>query len=72
MVKRNDCEVLESGEWGRCIQIFHHEFYGEGFEINPSGAYTRKPDPRPYACLVWSGNGSANGYFIFSLVFEIN
>lgn len=29
------CEALESGSWGRRIQLFYGEFYGEGFELEP-------------------------------------
>ena len=35
MSQRRPSEVLESGVWGRRIRIFFHEFYGEGFELQP-------------------------------------
>lgn len=52
---------LEKGVWGRRIQIFHHNFYGEGLEIEPGKDYTRPPTPKPYAGIVWSGAGELNG-----------
>jgi len=24
------CEALETGDWGRTLRLFYHEFYGEG------------------------------------------
>eukprot|EP00047_Mylnosiga_fluctuans_P005291 m.239624 g.239624 ORF g.239624 m.239624 type:complete len:399 (-) comp13508_c0_seq1:80-1276(-) len=59
---RRDALVLEAGEWGRRIQIFNFEFYGEGFEIIPGGTFTRAADARPYAAIVWSGQGTVNGH----------
>jgi hypothetical protein len=58
-----DCtaEPLEVGPWGRRIQLFHHQFYGEGFEINPGERFERAPTDQPYAGIVWSGKGSVNG-----------
>ena len=41
--------------------LFYHEFYGEGFEINPGFEYTRGADDRPFAGIVWSGAGTLNG-----------
>eukprot|EP00054_Salpingoeca_dolichothecata_P022945 m.151654 g.151654 ORF g.151654 m.151654 type:complete len:409 (+) comp24514_c0_seq3:1-1227(+) len=54
-------EPIESGSWGRQIRIFFHDFYGEGFEISPGEKFERKPDEKPYAAIVWSGSGTANG-----------
>lgn len=54
--------VIAEGSWGRRIQIFNFEFYGEGFELAPGGQYTRESDGRPYAAIVWSGTGSVNGH----------
>ena len=69
---RRDCETLETGDWGRRLRLFYHDFYGEGFEISPAlgdksvagstTTYTRAADDRPYACLVWSGRGRINGH----------
>lgn len=53
--------VLEEGPWGRRIRIFHFEFNGEGFELLPGGKYTRPADARPFAAIVWSGEGTVNG-----------
>ena len=58
------CEVLNEGKWGRKIQLFYHIFYGEGFIIKPKQKYTREGDDRPYAGIIWSGNGTINGLAI--------
>merc|ERR1712217_981376 len=42
---------------GRRRRIFHHEFDGEGFEVNPGHTYVRAARDEPYAALVWSGQG---------------
>ena len=54
-----DCtaEPLDVGAWGRRIQIFHHNFYGEGLEIAPGKEYTRDASAQPYAGIIWSGAG---------------
>jgi len=53
-------KVLEEGTWGRRIQIFFDEFYGEGFEVKAGKTYLRKSDVRPFSGIVWSGNGTIN------------
>lgn len=55
------CEVLDEGDWGRKIQLFYKIFYGEGFLIKPGKKYARESDNRPYAGIIWSGNGTING-----------
>ncbi|GEM_PF-297952 len=54
-------KIREQGKWGRRIQIFFDDFYGEGFEIQPEETFTRNPDQRPFAGIVWSGKGTING-----------
>ncbi len=54
-------QVLESGPWGRRLRIFFDRFYGEGLEIEPHRRYVRPADPRPWAGIVWSGEGQLNG-----------
>jgi len=54
-------KVIQEGRWGKWLQIFFHEFYGEGIEINPADKFTRESDSRPYAGIVWSGTGTVNG-----------
>jgi hypothetical protein len=49
---------LESGAWGRRLQIFFDRFYGEALEINSGCAYPCPADDRPWAGLVWSGTGA--------------
>eukprot|EP00036_Acanthoecidae_sp_10tr_P013983 CAMPEP_0206287296 /NCGR_PEP_ID=MMETSP0106_2-20121207/1035_1 /ASSEMBLY_ACC=CAM_ASM_000206 /TAXON_ID=81532 /ORGANISM="Acanthoeca-like sp., Strain 10tr" /LENGTH=408 /DNA_ID=CAMNT_0053717829 /DNA_START=88 /DNA_END=1312 /DNA_ORIENTATION=+ len=58
-----DCAAkpLEEGEWGRRLRLFHHHFYGEGFEVNPGQRYERPPSDQPFAGIVWSGRGTLNG-----------
>ncbi len=53
-------KVIERGEWGRRMQIFFDEFYGEAIEIKPGHKFTRNADERPFAGLVWSGQGLIN------------
>ena len=53
--------VIEEGLWGRRIQIFFDNFYGEGIEINPGESMIRNSDDRPFAGVVWSGKGKING-----------
>jgi len=53
-------KVIEQGPWGRRIQIFFDLFYGEGFEIISGQRFSRLPDDRPFAGIVWSGQGLIN------------
>ncbi len=53
--------MLEEGAFGRRLRIFFHEFYGEGFELKGGAVWERAADERPFACIVWSGRGTANG-----------
>ena len=55
------CEILSEGVWGRHLRLFYHIFYGEGFVIRPGQSFTRQPDPRPYAGIIWTGDGIING-----------
>lgn len=57
----HNCEELEAGEWGRRIRLFYHIFYGEGFVVHPGQTHQREADPRPFAGIVWSGEGLVNG-----------
>lgn len=52
--------LLEQGTWGRRMQIFFDQFYGEAIEIEPGKTFTRNPDERPFAGIVWSGEGKIN------------
>ncbi|MAG72928.1 hypothetical protein CL620_01320, partial [archaeon] len=52
--------IIEQGTWGRRMQIFFDEFYGEAIEIQPGQTFTRNADARPFAGIVWSGVGSIN------------
>jgi D-glycero-beta-D-manno-heptose 1-phosphate adenylyltransferase len=54
-------KILEQGRWGRRLQIFFDTFYGESIEVHPGQTFSRNPDERPFAGLVWSGNGRVNG-----------
>eukprot|EP00118_Oscarella_pearsei_P004907 m.21791 g.21791 ORF g.21791 m.21791 type:complete len:395 (+) comp28221_c0_seq1:46-1230(+) len=58
---RQTCEVLESGPWGRKIQLFYNEFYGEGLIVNAGAKWVGSGDGRPRAGIVWSGFGKVNG-----------
>jgi hypothetical protein len=53
-------KTIEEGEWGRRIQIFFDEFYGEGFEINAGKTMTHTFQ-KAFAGIVWSGHGKING-----------
>ncbi len=52
--------VIEQGKWGRRMQIFFDQFYGEALEINPNETYVREADELPFAGIVWSGKGIIN------------
>ena len=54
------CERLAEGPWGYKLRLFYHLFYGEGFIIRPGMSYTREKDGRPYAGIIWSGEGTIN------------
>jgi len=54
-------KVLQQGPWGRQMQIFFDQFYGEAFEILPGQSWVRNADLRPFAGIVWSGRGLLNG-----------
>lgn len=53
-------KIIEEGDWGKRIQIFFDNFYGEAFEIQPNHIWKRAADERPFAGIVWSGNGKLN------------
>jgi hypothetical protein len=53
--------TIESGDWGRRIQIFFDMFYGEAWEIEPEKSLTIVKSNEPAAGIVWSGNGMING-----------
>ena len=57
----NQCDILMQGDWGYSKQLFYHMFYGEGYVIEPGKVFTRDPDMRPFAGIVWSGSGLLNG-----------
>ena len=57
----NKCDTLLQGDWGYSKQLFYHIFYGEGYVIEPGKVFTRGPDKRPFAGIVWSGSGLLNG-----------
>ena len=57
-------KVLQQGPWGRQMQIFFDQFYGEAFEILPGQSWVRNADLRPFAGIVWSGKGLLNGNLI--------
>ncbi|MEK6616868.1 MAG: ARMT1-like domain-containing protein, partial [Bacteroidota bacterium] len=54
-------KVIEQGAWGRSLRIFFDQFYGEAFEIKSGCEFKRKEDKKPFACIVWSGEGNVNG-----------
>lgn len=54
---RRQARVIESGAWGRRLQIFFAPFYGEALELRPGGRYVRPPGSEPWAGVVWSGQG---------------
>ena len=56
----NQCDILMQGDWGYSKQLFYHMFYGEGYVIEPAKVFTRDPDTRPFAGIVWSGSGLLN------------
>lgn len=58
------CDVLEEGVWGKKVQLFYHNFYGEGFIVNPQHKCTAVKDNHPRAGIVWSGEGQLNGHDI--------
>ena len=60
------CERLDEGPWGFKLRLFYRLFYGEGFVIRPGMSYTRGADERPYAGIIWSGEGTIN-----KLVFDM-
>lgn len=49
--------TLDEGSWGRRLQIFFDEFYGEALEVNPGHTYTCEEAQQPFAGIVWSGSG---------------
>jgi hypothetical protein len=51
---------LESGAWGRRLQIFFGRFYGEALELNSGCVFTCPAVDRPWAGLVWSGTGAVD------------
>ena len=53
-------KVIEQGKWGRRMQIFFDQFYGEAFEVNPHETFVREADELPFAGIVWSGKGAIN------------
>lgn len=55
------CETVDEGSWGRKVRLFYHMFYGEGFIVSPGQSYTRQAEKRPFAGIVWSGEGTING-----------
>lgn len=63
-------QTLEQGDWGRRYRIFWDNFYGEGIELRPGATYTRSPDERPYAALLWSGRGTANDQQLDHTVYD--
>ena len=54
------CEKISEGPWGFKLRLFYRIFYGEGFIICPGQTYTREKDERPYAGIIWSGDGQVN------------
>ncbi len=52
---------IEEGFWGRRLQIFFGEFYGEAIELSLGTSWTHPPAEEPFAGLVWSGSGLLNG-----------
>lgn len=58
---------IESGGWGRRLQIFFDEFYGEALELESGCCYTRRAEETPWAGVVWSGQGKLNGITIKTL-----
>lgn len=59
--RRCEDEPLHTGDGYRVLQIFQDYFYGEAIELQAGAKFTRDADERPYAGIVWSGTGSANG-----------
>ena len=49
----------EHGE--EALGFFFDQFYGEAFEIKSGCEFKRKEDKKPFACIVWSGEGNVNG-----------
>ena len=58
------CDTLSEGDWGRQIRVFYQLFYGEGFIIKPGSTFKREGDQRPYAGIVWSGEGTINSFSV--------
>jgi hypothetical protein len=57
----NKCESISEGDWGRHLKLFYHLFHGEGFVLHPRKNFIRDADCRPYAGIIWSGEGTING-----------
>lgn len=57
-------KVIEKGAWGRRMQIFFDQFYGEAIEVSPGQDFVRAKENRPFAGIVWSGKGMINGNFL--------
>ncbi len=53
-------KVIESGSWGRRLQIFFDQFYGEGWELFPGQTKTLPVKNVPVAGVVWSGQAAIN------------
>ncbi len=53
-------KIIQQGPWGRQMQIFFDQFYGEAFEIAPGQSWVRNADVRPFAGITWSGQGLLN------------
>jgi hypothetical protein len=57
-------KIIQQGPWGRQMQIFFDQFYGEAFEIDVNQTWIRNADSRPFAGIVWSGKGLINDNII--------
>lgn len=53
--------MIESGSWGKRLQIFFDQFYGEGWEVLPEQILTIPAKDTPQAGIIWSGAGEING-----------
>lgn len=53
---------LDASASVRRVRIFFDHFDGEGFVVRAGCTWTRTADERPFAGLVWAGQGSLNGH----------
>ena len=57
---KREQKELEKGSFGRRMQTFFDEFYGESIEMNANEKYTIEAKKMPYSMLLWRGSVTCN------------